>query len=111
MNNYRQQLSANAEDFDSIIDNMLTDYERLQSDNDRLRDELDQSIERLKALSRNAAIVSSSLNSGDFIPEFRYKNFEAAIKKVREHLKGAKLQDSNDSHPFNCGCFHCRPIV
>lgn len=30
MKNYRQQLSANAEDFDSIIDEMLVDYERLQ---------------------------------------------------------------------------------
>ena len=40
----------------------------------------------LKSLSRSAGVVSRSLNSGDYIPEFRYKNFEKDIKAAREYL-------------------------
>lgn len=40
----------------------------------------------LKSLSNSAAIISQSLNSGDFVPEFRYKNFEKDIKAAREYL-------------------------
>ena len=41
----------------------------------------------LLSLSKSAKIVSNSLNSGDYIPEFRYKNFEKDIKAAREYLK------------------------
>lgn len=37
-------------------------------------------------LARSAKIVSTSLNSGDYIPELRYKNMETAIKNARKHL-------------------------
>ena len=41
----------------------------------------------LKRLSRSAGIVMQSLNSGNYIPEFRYKNLEKDIKAAREHLR------------------------
>jgi hypothetical protein len=40
----------------------------------------------LKSLARSAGIVSRSVNSGDYIPEFRYKNFEKDIKAAKEYL-------------------------
>ncbi|MES0444915.1 MAG: hypothetical protein ABUJ92_00080 [Desulfobacterales bacterium] len=65
---------------DIKVSELLAEIERLQGEVARLRG-------ALKTLSRSAAIVSHSLNSGDFVPEFRYKDFEKNIKEAKEQLK------------------------
>jgi hypothetical protein len=42
----------------------------------------------LKRLSTSAKIVSTSINSGDYIPEFRYKALESRIAESRKLLRG-----------------------
>ena len=42
----------------------------------------------LKALIRSASIVSDSLSTKNYVPEFRYRNFKRDITSARLTLKG-----------------------
>jgi len=42
---------------------------------------------KLRRLCRSAAMVADSLKTDNFIPEFRYKDFDRFIKEAREILK------------------------
>lgn len=63
---------------------------QLQKENETMRGEIDRYKNGIKSLTRSATIVSHSLNSGDFVPEFRYKEFEKDIKSAKKLLQDNK---------------------
>lgn len=59
--------------------------------------ELKECTRLLAKLSRSAKVVSNRINSGDYIPEFRYKNMETDIANANLFLKVDEIKEATGS--------------